>query len=178
MHKRPQMSRKANENNAFERSSCRWNHCLNKSFLGFLLLLVSCATDPLPNPQNSENQPQAVPVAASVGSSAAPSGPSGQVVVQRSTNSSSPATDTAESPQFFDVPIKAGDALAEPISPATVARFPHLAPFQGLVLLGGSRMQVVLAGVSTSGLASLGADELWQPGVIAFVERRHDGSGW
>jgi hypothetical protein len=53
--------------------------------------------------------------------------------------------------------------IAEPISPATLKRFPHLAPYVGHVLLGTPEVQAVLAGIT----AVPGKSD-WQPAGLAF----------
>lgn len=60
---------------------------------------------------------------------------------------------------------------AEPISPSTSKRFDHLQSFQGQILLGGSELQVVLAGVPPTPLT-----RAWQPSVLAVFERH--GETW
>lgn len=62
-------------------------------------------------------------------------------------------------------------AYAEPISPATLRSFPHLADLQGHVLLGGRTAQVVLSGVPANGSA-----DPWQPALVAAYERQ--GGAW
>ncbi len=63
--------------------------------------------------------------------------------------------------------VKAAEAYAEPISPQTVARFPHLKVYQGHLLLGGVNLQVVLAGVPAK---EVGPG--WQTALLAVFERR------
>lgn len=62
-------------------------------------------------------------------------------------------------------------AYAEPISPATAKRFPHLKTFTGHILIGGRTTQVVLAGVGP-------ADDptRWQPAGLAVFQKR--GARW
>ena len=57
----------------------------------------------------------------------------------------------------------ATQVVAEPISPATLKRFPHLAPYVGHVLLGTPEVQAVLAGIP----AVPGKSD-WQPASLAF----------
>ncbi|MEN9836124.1 MAG: hypothetical protein RL011_2317, partial [Pseudomonadota bacterium] len=52
---------------------------------------------------------------------------------------------------------------AEPISPATAQRYPHLDPYIGNVLLSSSSAHVVLAGVALKP-----SQARWQPAVLAF----------
>lgn len=56
----------------------------------------------------------------------------------------------------------ASSHVAEPISPDTVKRFPHLAPYGGHILLGGRDLQVVLAGVPSNSSSSL-----WHAAILA-----------
>jgi hypothetical protein len=62
-------------------------------------------------------------------------------------------------------------AYAEPISPATLRMFPHLAELQGHVLLGGRTTQVVLSGVPANGSA-----DPWQSAMVAAYVRQ--GGAW
>lgn len=65
-------------------------------------------------------------------------------------------------------------ALAEPISPATASRFPHLAQYQGHVLLAGPDIQVVLAGVPPRALVTP-----WRPAILAaFLRSAGDDNAW
>lgn len=63
------------------------------------------------------------------------------------------------------------ETLAEPISPWTARRFPHLQAFQGHILLSTPTVQVVLKGVPP---AAPGAG--WQRVVLSVFERR--GESW
>ncbi len=57
-------------------------------------------------------------------------------------------------------------AAAEPISNETVKQFPHLAAYEGQLLLSGGPVQMVLAGIPTS------YQDLWQDGILALFEAR------
>ena len=61
----------------------------------------------------------------------------------------------------------ATQVVAEPISPATLKRFPHLAPYIGHVLLGTPEAQVVLAGIP-----AVPGKSAWQPAALAFFTAR------
>lgn len=74
-------------------------------------------------------------------------------------------------------PVGSGSAaassqVAEPISPDTVKRFAHLAPYGGHILLGGRDLQVVLAGVPSSASSSL-----WHAAILAAYTATANG-GW
>lgn len=57
--------------------------------------------------------------------------------------------------------------LAEPISPETVAQYPHLEPQIGQILLGNSQVQVVL-----SGIPPVPSTDPWQPAVLQTFQKR------
>ncbi len=116
----------------------------------FLALPQCVAEEPLAPPPQAQIQPapQAAPV---------PAAPPAPVT----------ASPLVEPKPTEDKAAKGENVLAEPISPATVARFPHLRPFQGHVLLSGPSVQVILAGIPPEP-----STEDWQPGVVAFAERR------
>ena len=61
--------------------------------------------------------------------------------------------------------------IAEPVSPQSVQRFPHLRPFIGHILLATPNLQVVLTGV-----AALTEPSPWQRAVEAVFVRQ--GQGW
>ncbi len=62
--------------------------------------------------------------------------------------------------------------VAEPISPDTVKRFPHLASYGGHILLGGKDLQVVLAGVPSHSSSSL-----WHAAILGAYTY-HANVGW
>ena len=68
-------------------------------------------------------------------------------------------------------PVADSAIIAEPVSPQSVLRFPHLRPFIGHILLATANLQVVLTGV-----AALAEPSPWQRAVEAVFVRQ--GQGW
>jgi len=68
-------------------------------------------------------------------------------------------------------PVADSAVVAEPVSPQSVLRFPHLRPFIGHILLATPNLQVVLTGV-----AALAEPSPWQRAVEAVFVRQ--GQGW
>ncbi len=59
--------------------------------------------------------------------------------------------------------------LAEPISPEIAARFPHLEPQIGQILLGNAQVQVVI-----SGIPPVPSGNPWQPAILEMFHKRGD----
>lgn len=147
------MSRIASENTGFGLFSCLRNYCLKMALGAFFGTAIGCVTeDPELRQLGAPNPIVGMPVMA----------PAPQAL---------PSDVKADAKPVDVRSSKAEGVLAEPISPATVARYPHLKAFQGHVLLSGATVQVVLAGVPPEP-----STDDWQPGVVAFAERR--GAQW
>ncbi len=163
------------ENKTFQPVSCVWNHCAKLLLAAALLLPLSCVTDAEPSGPDSQNQGALQGATATTGAgptAAPPPSPANQATpAEPATLDPAPPPAQASAPTTPAVADGPPALFAEPISRATVARFPHLSPYEGHVLLSAPKLQAVLAGVPPEPVS-----EEWQPAVVALIERR--GETW
>src|SRR5262245_11313833 len=136
------MSIFASENGAFRVLSCLRNHCVNLAFLSLAFSPAGCITEgarkgqatTAPAPAASAPAPApAKPVDGPLGPP--PDSPPPPASLRPDAGAEDAADAAIEAAEGDGKGAKAAaDVLAEPIAPATVARFPHLAPFQGHIL--------------------------------------------